>query len=156
MSDEPTPTKAVDGYPTPESTLNELFSQYAVVRETKSQKDRELDVIDEQLTALREQIIPLMTELEYQSVNYNGVKYWIAVKAHPSIIEETRGELLVALKEEGEYGLVQVEYINPTSAGAWYRNLPENLQERFRQYFSIFESVTLNSPRDYKRKRKKK
>jgi len=139
-----------------DNTLHDLFGQYAVIREAKNQKDQELDVIDKQLTALREQIIPLMTELEYQSINHNGVKYWIAVKSHPSIIEETKDELLVALKEEGEYGLVQAEYINPTSAGAWFRNLSENLQEKFRQYFSIFETVTLNSPRDYKRKRKKK
>ncbi len=59
---------------TPESTLNELFSAYALLREDKNRLDMELDAIDKALTPVKDQIIALMVELEYQSISHDGIK----------------------------------------------------------------------------------
>lgn len=140
----------------PEQNLNALFSQYAILREDKNRIDMQLDAIDKAITPVKDQIIALMVELEYQSINHDGIKYWLAVTPHVSVNAETRDGLLVKLEEEGEYGIVQTTYIHPSSVKGWYNNLPEDKQEKFHPYLNLHETITLNSPKDYKRSRKKK
>jgi len=139
-----------------EHNLNDLFSQYAILRDEKTRLDMELDRIDEEMKPIAEQIKALMVELEYQSINHDGIKYWLSVSGRPSIIPETRSEFMETLEEEGESGIRQTDYVNSNTMWGWWNNLSENLKEVFRPFIKISEEITLNSPRDYKRKRKKK
>jgi len=151
MSDESTPIS-------PESTLNQLFSQYAVLSTDKDQKEMELDAIDEAITALNAQIIPLMVELEYQSINHDGINYYLSVPERPSINPETRGDFIGWLLANNEYGIVQTDYVNSNTLWSWRNNLGEDKKEALATlgYLKVSEDIKLRRSKGYKRTRKKK
>jgi len=142
----------------PGSRLHRFFEIYATIREAKNLKEQELDIIDADLTNLKEQIIPIMVELEYQSVNFSGIKYWLSVSGRPSIVPETRADFIGWLKDNNEDGLIQTDYVNPNTLWGWKNNLPEALKEELVSlgYLKVNEDIQLKSPKDYKRKRKKR
>jgi len=156
MSDESTPTKTVDGYPTPESTLNQLFAQYAIIRADKDRLDMELDAVDKALTPIKDQIIALMVELEYQSINHDGVKYYLSVPGRPSIIPDKRQAFISWLKGNGEDGIIQPDYINSNTLWGWYNQREDEIKEELQGMLKVSEEILLKSPRDFKRSRKKK
>jgi len=144
--------------PSTDTTLNQLFSQYAILSTDKDQKEMELDAIDAAITDLNAQIIPLMVELEFQSIDYNGEKYYLAVPERPSIIPETRDDFMVWLEANGEYGIVQTTYVNSNTLWSWRNNLDEVKKEALAAlgYLKISEDIQLRRSKGYKRTRKKK
>ena len=140
----------------PESTLNQLFSQYAILRADKDRLDMELDAVDKALTPVKDQIIALMVELEYQSINHDGVKYYLSVPGRPSIIPDKRADFIAWLKYYNEDGIIQPDYINSNTLWGWYNQREDEIKEELQGMLKVSEDILLKSPKDYKRTRKKK
>jgi len=142
--------------PSTDSALSALFSQYALLRRKKDDLDMQLDKVDKDLAPIKEQIISLMTELEYQSINHDGVKYYLSIPARPSIIPEKRADFIAWLKGNGEEGIIQTDYVNSNTLWSWYNQREDNIKEELSYMLKVSEEVQLKSPKDYKRSRKKK
>jgi len=145
-----------DAIYTPESQLNQLFSQYAVLRADKDRLDMELDAVDSALTPIKNQIIALMVELEYQSINHDGVKYHLSVPGRPSVIPEKRADFIAWLKDCGESGIIQTDYINSNTLWSWYNQREDGIKEELQEMLKVSEDILLKSTKDYRRTRKKK
>ena len=142
--------------PSAESNLNQLFSQYATLRADKDRIDMQLDAIDKAITPVKDQIIALMVELEYQSINHDGVKYHLSVPARPSVIPEKRADFIAWLKGNGEDGIIQPDYINSNTLWGWYNQREDEIKEELQGMLKVSEEILLKSPKDYRRTRKKK
>ena len=141
-----------------EHNLNDLFAQYAILCTDKDRKEMELDAIDAAITPIEEQIKALMIELEYHSIDHDGEKYTLAVIERPSIIALTRGEFMGWLEANGEYGIVQTDYVNSNTLWGWRNNLDEVKKEELSAlgYLKTNEQIQLRRSKGYKRSRKKK
>lgn len=139
-----------------EPRLHDLFGQYAKLKAIKDGLEAELDRIDESITPIKNQIITLMVELEYQSVNHDGVKYHLSVPGRPSIIAEKRPDFIAWLKGNGEDGIIQTDYINSNTLYSWYNQREDKFKEELQGMLKVSEDILLKSPKDYKRTRKKK
>lgn len=142
--------------PSTDTTLNQLFSQYAELRLEKDRLDILLDQIDKDITPVKDQIIALMVELEYQSINHDGVKYHLSVPGRPSIIPDKRADFISWLRGNGEDGIIQPEYINSNTLWGWYNQREDEVKEELQGMLKVSEEILLKSPKDYKRSRKKK
>ena len=158
MTDELTTeeTSTPEGGATPESNLKSILNQYLEINEKRSRLERELDLIAQTRKAISETIVSLMVELEYQSVNYNGIKYWLSVPGRVSINPERRTDFIAWLEGNGEDGIIQRDYINVNTLWGWYNQRENETKEELQGMLKVSEDILLNSPRDYVRKRKKK
>lgn len=141
-----------------DAALHGLFEKYSVLKEEKNRLEAELDRVDEQIAPVKDQIVESMVAFNYQKISHNGTLFYLSVPARPSIIPEKRAEFIAWLKEHGEDGIVQTDYINHNTLWSWYTNRadPEKEELSGLGVLRISEEILLNSPKDYQRKRKKR
>lgn len=141
----------------PDSTLNELFDTWTVLKAEKNDLEQKLDQVDEKLNPLEAQIIELMTALNYQKIQHNDVLHWLSVVARPLVKPDKRAQFIHEyLEPNHEDGIVQRDYINSNTLWGWYNQQPDEVKEILTQYLEAPEKIYLNSPKDYVRKRKKR
>jgi hypothetical protein len=151
MRETPDPEPATD------SRLNELFAKYAKAKAEHDRLEMALDKINEEIEPVKEEIIQLMSELEYQSVSHSGVKYWLSVQGRPAIMGDKRDAFIDWLREHNEDGIVQRDYINSNTLWGWYnQRSDEEKEDLATKYLRVSETINLNSPNDYKRTRKRR